>query len=411
MLKLFKQNKMFRVLLGYQFFSGIGGAMFSMFILLSIHLIYDNPIFTGIAGFLMAAPRIASFAVGPIVDRRNKVAIMRITTLLEFVVLGLLAFTPLINHLGVLFMFAVIFTYNLAALFENPAGTAYLPQIVAEDEIMPANSLINIVALTGGVIIAAVLFSSLAGEINFRFLYGFSAVFIALAFLFSLFLKNTTSGAETATLNYLQDLKNGGTFIRKNVLLFIIIAMVAMSLGGEIAHINRPMFLEHHVGAQNYVLFAVVGLVGGIAASALVGVLGDKFKIGMMVLVLFAIAGCVRFVFVFLVPVHLISALATAAIYAAVGSAIGIVFNALIQKIPPKDMVGRVDTMATTFMAIAVTFGALFGGFLGSTVAETGHIFIGQGIGYILIGVFLIFVPGVRRLDKMKEIGTENSGD
>ena len=193
MLKLFKQNKMFRVLLVYQFFSSIGGAMFSMFILLSVHLLYQNPIYTGIAGFLMAVPRIASFAVGPIVDRRNKITIMRLTTFLEFLVLALLAFTPLVEHLGVWFMFAVIFAYNIAALFENPAGTALLPQTVREEEILQANSLIEIVAMAGGVIIGIVLFSSLRGEVNFSFLFGFSAVFVAFSFASSLFLRGTAA--------------------------------------------------------------------------------------------------------------------------------------------------------------------------------------------------------------------------
>jgi len=408
MLKLFKLNKMFRILLGYQFFSAIGGAMFSMFILLSIHLIYGNPIYTGIAGFLMAAPRIASFAVGPIIDRRNKVAIMRLTTFLEFLVLGLLAFTPLVDQLGVMFMFAVIFIYNIAALFENPASTAYLPQIVDEDGILQANSLINIVAMAGGVVIAAVLFTSLAGEINFQFLYGFSAVFIAFAFLFSLLLKNIGGKKEdAATHNYLQDLKNGASFIRKNVLLFVIIAVVAISFGGEIAFINRPMFLEYHVGAQNYILFVVMGLVGGIAASSLVSSLGSKFKIGSLIFILILLAGVIRIVFALVVPVQMIAGLATAAAYAAVGTSVGIIFQSLIQKIPEKDMVGRIDTMATTFVAIAATIGALVGGFLGSAVSNIAYIYIWQGIGYAILGLLLIFVPSIRKLPKMKEIGTK----
>ena len=127
MLSLLRQNKIYRVFLMYRFFSAIGSAMFSMFILLAVHLIYENPIYTGIAGLLMATPLIFSFTVGPIVDKRNKIAIMRFTTLLEFLVLSLLAFTPLLDNLGVVFMFAVVFVYNVAALFESPVSTALLP--------------------------------------------------------------------------------------------------------------------------------------------------------------------------------------------------------------------------------------------------------------------------------------------
>jgi len=406
MLNLFKQNKMFRVLLTYQFFSGIGGAMFSMFILLSVHLIYHNPIYTGIAGFLMAAPRIASFAVGPIVDRGNKITIMRLTTLLEFLVLFLLAFTPLQEHLGVLFMFAVIFAYNIAALFENPAGTALLPQIVKKEDIMEGNSLINIVAMAGGVIIGTVLFISLGGELNFRFLYGFSAVFLGLALISSLFLKNATAKEtieKSPSSNYLQDLKEGAKFIRRNVLLFIIIAIVVMDFTGEIAYVNRPMFLEYHTGAQGYVLFSLMMLIGGIIASYFVGMLGNKFSLGKFVFTLFVIAGATRILFALIVPLHLIGALITTVFYAAIITAIGIVFESLIQKIPPKDMVGRIDTLSTTFSSIFVALGAFAGGFLGNIVPDTGHIFIYQGVSLAVIGIFIISVPSIRKLPKMDE--------
>ncbi|MCL1787264.1 MAG: MFS transporter, partial [Defluviitaleaceae bacterium] len=345
MLTLFKQNKMYRILLAYQFFSLIGGAMFSMFILLSIHLIYQNPIYTGIAGFLIAAPRIFSFAVGPMVDRRNKVTIMRLTTFLEFLVLSLLAFTPLLEHLGVLFMFAVILAYNIAALFAEPAGMALLPQIVHENEILQANSLMDIMAMVGGIAIGTLLFSSLREAVNFRFLYGFSAVFLALTFVFSLFLKNIGQKKTAEPLppsNYLKDLKSGAKFIKGSILLYTILAAVVMDFVGEIAFINRPMFLEYHAGASGYVLFAMMGLIGGVGASYFVGLIGNKFKLGKFILVLLLLASATRVAFALVVPVHLIGGLVITVVYVALVTAVFIVLSSLRQKVPPNDMVGRV---------------------------------------------------------------------
>jgi len=406
MLKLFKQNKMFRILLTYQIFSGLGGGMFSLFMLLSMHLIHRNSMFTGITGFLMAAPHIFSFAVGPIVDRRNKITIMRLTTFLEFVVLALLAFTPLQEYLGVMFMFAVVFTYSIANLFEAPAGTAFLPQIVKEEEIMEANSLISIASLTGGVAIGAILFTSLAGEINFRFLYGFSALFLALAFLFSLFLKNAAAKESTDKVasNYLQDLKEGAKFLKRSVLLYITIAVVAMSFAGEITYVNRPLFLEYHVGGQGYVLFTLASLVGGVAASYFVGIMGKKFKLGKLIFVLLVFTSAVRITFALVVPTQYIGGLVAMAVYSAIATAVSIIFGSMNQKIPSNDMVGRIDTMTSTFTAIAATFGALAGGFIGSIVQDAGRIFIFQGASYVVIGVLLMFVPSIRKLPKMNDI-------
>ena len=411
MLKLFKQNKMFRVLLTYQFFSSIGGAMFSMFILLSVHLIYHNPLYTGIAGFLMAAPRIVSFTVGPIVDRRSKIAIMRLTTFLEFIVLSLLAFTSLQEHLGALYMFAIIFAYNIAALFEGPAGTALLPQIVQDEEILGANSLINIIAMAGGIIIGVVLFTSLAGDINFGFLFGFSAVFIALAFISSLFLRNVPheSKEKSVPTNYMRDLIEGAGFIKHSVLLYFIIAIVAMDFVGEIAYINRPMFLEYHAGAQGYVLFTLMVLIGGIVASYFMGIIGNKFRVGKLTFALFVLAGATRIAFAILVPLNLTGALIITVVYATLVTAVSIAYSSLIQKMPPKDMVGRVDTIATTLITIFVAVGAFAGGFIGRSVSDVGHVFIYQGGSLIAIGMLIVFVPSIRKLPKINKIKKADS--
>ena len=410
MLTLFKQNKKYRILLMYQFFSGIGGGVFSIFIMLAVHLIYENPIYTGIAGFLIAMPRIVSFAVGPIVDRRSKENIMRITTLLEFLVLALLAFTPLQESLGVLFMFAVILVFNIAALFENPAGTAYLPQIVKEDEILQANSFINIVALIGGIAVAAVLFISLGDDNNFTFIYGFSTAFLAIAFIFSLLLKNpglkesAEKAEKAASPKYIADLKEGARFIRRNILLYITIAVVAMDFFGQITSVNRPMFVEYHIGAQGYIAIVVMAIIGGLIASVFVGSMGNKFKLGRFIFVLFMLLAITRFVFAFVLPVSYAGGLVTSIASAALATSLGIIFGSLNQKIPPENMVGRVNTMSTTFVAIFTAVGALAGGFLGSIVPVVDHIFIFQGASYVLIGALLMLVPSFRRLPMMNEI-------
>ncbi|MCL2527025.1 MAG: MFS transporter [Defluviitaleaceae bacterium] len=420
MSELFKNNKAFRLLLAYQFFSSLGGGIFSLFMLLSVHLIYQNPIYTGIAGFLMALPFIFAFAVGPIVDRRNKVTIMWLTTLLEFGVLAMLVFIPFQEWFGVVFMFTVIFIYALAALFESPSSSALLPQIVPEDKIMEANSLIRIVTLVGGIVIAILLITTLDENTNVAFIYGISAGFLAFAFLFALLLKDPnasivkkstlyygdfdTKQKQSTSHNYKDDLRAGGHFVRQSVLFYLTIAFVAKVFVIEVASISMPMFAEYHVGAQGYIILAVMGMLGGISASFLTGIFGKKFKVGQLLLIMFALAGIARIAFANILPAHLSGGLVILVFYAAMGNATSIIFQSLGQSIPPKEMVGRVDTIATTVSAIFVTIGALVGGFLGSIVPVVDHIFIYQGISYVVIGVLVFLVPSVRILPKMSEI-------
>ena len=119
---------------------------------------------------------------------------------------------------------------------------------------------------------------------------------------------------------------------------------------------------------------------------------------------LFTLAGIVRVIFAMVVPVLYVGGLIAIVLYVALASSLDIIFGSLNQKIPPEDMVGRVNTISTTFVAMAVTIGALVGGFLGRVVPVTGHIFVFQGLSYVLIGVLLMFVPGLRRLPTMSEV-------
>ncbi|MCL2855635.1 MAG: MFS transporter [Defluviitaleaceae bacterium] len=407
MLNLLKSNKMFRWLLSYQIFSGLGGGIFSLFMLLSVHLLYENPMYTGIAGMLIAGPQILSFAVGPVVDRRNKVTIMRITTLLEFSVLAVLAFTPILESVGVMALFTAVLLFSCAALFEGPAGTALLPQIVDENQIVEANSLVQIGAMSGGILVAIGLFFGLGDTgMDLTLIYGVSAVFLALAFIVSLFIKDPN--AKTAKIapktSYMADLREGGRFIRSNVLLFITIALVVQMFVIEMAGVNRPAFLEYHVGSQGYIVFAMTSLVGGIVASALMGALGKKVKAGHLIFVLYIVSGAIRIVFAHVLPHSYAGGLVTMVFYATLGSALGITISSLQQRMPQKDMVGRVGTLSNTFGSIAFTLGALVGGVLGGIVADTAHVFIYQGITYIVIGLFIILIPSVRKLPKINDL-------
>jgi len=407
-LQVFIDNKMFRRFLAYATFSALGAGVLQLFLLLSVHMLYENPMYTGIVGFLMAAPHIISFVVGPVIDRNNKVLVMRITTLFEFIVVALLAFTPLLEQFGVVIMFVVAAVFSFAALFERPATTALLPQVVEENQILQANSLFQMVATFGGLIIAVALFLLLgAGNANFAVIYGVSAVFLALAFLLSLFLKDPSEKkieTDSTSYNYLKDLKEAVRFIRSNVLLFIIIAMVLNQFFAEMANVNRPAFLEYHVGVQGYIIFTVAALVGNIFASALMGSLGKKVKIGRLIFGVFVLAGVIRIAFAYVLPVSFAGGLATIMIYAVFINMLGITVHSLHQKIPLKEMVGRVDTMSTTFQSIFVTFGALAGGFLGSIVSDVAHVFIFQGIMLLLIALFVLFIPSIRKLPVMEEV-------
>ena len=394
-------NRQFRLYMAYQLFSGLGNGMFGFFMLISVHLLYGNPMFTGFAAFLFGAPSIVAFTIGPMVDTNNKVTIMRITSLIEFVVLAILVALASGGQIPAFIMFAVILCFSVAALFERASNSAFLRQIVTEDRLIEANSVISIVSIVGGLGVAAAMFGMVAeNRLDFTLIFGLSMIFVALAFLFSLFLRDTNI-SETISHSYMADLKAGAVFLKDSVLMFFLIGTIIRFFVMDAVSVNLPAFVEHYWGARGYILLSVTAMIGGLFASIITGRFGKHFRIGHFIFVLMVLAGVVRIVFAYMLPTNFIVSQVIHILFSAVAAAMGIVSGAMWQKMPPKNMVARVGTLSTTLTSISAGLGALFGGWLGHIVDETGNLIVAQGFIYIVTAMFLIIIPRVRRLPKI----------
>ena len=415
MIDLIKNNSIFRRFMLYQVFSALGGGVFQFFMLLSVHMLYENPIYTGIASFLMLAPHFFAFAVGPAVDRANKVRVIRRTTLIEFAAVGLLAFVSSQGRVHVLFMFAVILLYTVAQVFETPAGSAFLRQIVDEDEIIRANSLVDIAATVGGLFVAALLFIALGGDVEHYWVYALSAVFVAVGFAATFSLKDTTARARTRDARMhsvlraqVADLKEGIRYVRHTrFILYIIMAEAVAAFFIDIAWTNMPEFATTHVGARGYVVLMVVFLAGGLISSVLTGLLGDKLRVGVFICFVWILSGVLRIGFAHMLPISYIGGLAIMLAFSSIIGVSGMLRLTLMQKVPRENMVARVVTVRTTFISIAAALGALAGGFIGNIVSWLGHVFVLHGAAYILLGIALVLSSSIRKLPRINEINSE----
>ena len=416
MADLLRKNKMFVGLLIYQVFSGLGGGIFSLFMLLSVHLLYETPMYTGIAAFLMAVPWLFSFAAGPFVDRANKVRVMRITTFIEFVVVGALVVLAYFDMLNVWFMFALILLYSITSVFEAPSGWAFLRKIVHEDEMLKANSLINIASTAGGLGVAAILLGVLGldGEDNIILIYAISALFLLIAMIVTFFVKDKINETENPVheskiKQYIAELKLGGSFVRNtNFIFYFLITGVVAVFFMDLAYTNLPEFATTHVGAQGYIILTVAGLAAGLFSSILAGLIGEKFRIGPLVCIVMIMMGVIRIFYAYVLPLSLIGGIALMFVYRLVGNYSGTIESSLIQRSTPKDMIARVQTVQTTFFAIFGALGALAGGVVGSLITTVDHVFVLQGMVYIAIGFVMILIPSIRRLPRINEMKGPN---
>ena len=411
MLKIFFENSKFRNYLIFQTFSGIGGGIFTIFMMWVIHFQYQNPFYTGLAGFMFAVLAITNFIVGPFVDRRNKTVLIRITCFVKFVVVSLILSASLTYMPGVWFLLLMILIYSAAGLISTPAGTALLPGIVDGEDLMRANVLINITATFVGLGIGVGLYFLMAGGANFEVVYAVNTAVLLVALAASVFVrssepkKSEIQTEKTPLKTYFAELKEGLAFVKQGTALFLIAAVVAQDIAASIAYVNVPMLAQVHTGeASAYIVLTALALIGGLLGSYVSRIAGPKFDIWKILVTCFILGGIARIIFVNIIADNFTRALLIHAFYIGMGSTIGIFFTTLMQKLPPKHLIARITTITISLFGISSAFGALLGGVMGNLLPNVDMIFIIQGASYIAIGLCVCLSKGIRKLPKIDDV-------
>ena len=414
MSKIFIENKNFRSFLIFSVFSNIGRGIFGIFMMWAIHALYQNSIYTGIAGFMFAAPMVASFIAGPFVDRWSKVKVLRVACFVKFCVVALILAVPYFYQPGVWFLLIAILVFSIAGVFSGAAGTAILPRIVSGEDLVKANVLMQMAGTIGGLGIGVVLYVLMARGAGFELVYGVNAAVLLVGLLFSASLRSNESGdgkvktektEKSGFKMYFYELKAGLSFIKKGVLLPLFTAIVFTGFFADMARVNLPMFAEVHLGtASGFIVLSALALVGGLIGSYISAIIGPKLELSKIFILCFIAAGATRILFVNIIPDNFIRGLLIFALYAGLGGAIGIFFHTLMQRLPPKHMIGRITTLNTSLFGAAAAVGALVGGLAGSILPNVDMVFIIQGASYIAIGLCLCLSKRVRKLPKISDM-------
>jgi len=412
MLKLFINNGKFRTLLMYRVFNGVGSGMFSVFMMWLIHAYYQNPLYTGIAGFLFTAPGVASFLIGPFVDHSNKVAILRVTGLVKLCVVGsLLAIAFTVEWPGVWIFHLGVLLFSISNVFGFPARVSLLPCIVTSDELIKANTLHNIIAAISGLGVGVLLFVMMNQDAGMRdiVLFGTSTVLFMLALFFALLTRSCESKMENnkkaSVKTYFAELAAGFFFIRQGVMLYLITGFIIINLFVEFAAVNLPMFAEIYTGmAAGYLILVALGVAGGLLGPVFVRFLAPRFSLAKIFTIGIAAVGITRIFFVHIIDDDLSLALLIFVLSAGMSNAISIFSQTLMQKLPPKSMLARIDTTETTLHSIAGAIGALLGGLAGLYLPRVDMVFYIQGVSYIFIAVILGMSGHIRGLPMINDV-------
>ena len=435
------RNAAFRRLFAGRVVTNVGD---SFYFVAAMWLVYDltgDPFYSGVAGFLTLAPGAFQFLAGPLVDRWD---IRRVLTVTQLVQAAVVLAVPVAAHYGLLSVWVVLLVMPLLSLLNQlvyPAQSAALPRLVAEDDLVAANSAfaaayqgIDMVANAAGGILVA-----LVGGVALFALD--SVTFLAAALLFVTVTvppADSTSadsepdgstedaadgpGTEVATdggndgdpTDYLGRLREGLGYLRGTFLVWLVVGAAVTNFAAGMSLAAMPAYAD---GLRTAGLPALLGdagaygvLMGAFAAGNLVGALGagavSDRPLGRLMVGGFAVAGVC---WAAAIAVDWLPATATLlALALAPGGAFNVQLSAAVQSAVPERLVGRVSSALGSSTAVAIPFGSLAGGWVAGTLSPRAAMW-GTGISFLLLVAYTLAVPSLRSLPVVDRVDLEGS--
>lgn len=397
-------------------------------------LVYDltgSTAYTGLAGFLTRIPGVLKIFIGPVVDR---IPLGRALTLSEVAQALLVLGVPLaaaLGHLNVVVVLTVMPLLALANLLTGPAQNATLPRLVADEQLVRANSAAQVTAKTmdaaargvAGVLVAVI------GAVSLYVVD--AATFVAAAVLYgSLSIPARENNREEAELkdtdreserddsetdsdaldfdldSYLTDIREGVAVLTESVVGKMLAASLFANFLMGVTLAVLPAFADAVGGPETYGLLlaaTTVGIVlGSITASAV-----DELPLGATTIVGFAASG-VLWAAAVVVP----GRFATVALFALSRVPAGVYnvsVSATIQTGVPDDLLGRVTAVIGSASSLVLPAGMLLGGVAGSWLGSR-TVMLAGALGSVLAGTYWLGVPSLRRFDPPTAVSSGQFG-
>ncbi|MFQ5592956.1 MAG: MFS transporter [Anaerolineae bacterium] len=332
-----------------------------------IQRLTDSSLALGAMGVSIGLPTLLfGLIAGVFVDRLDR----KLAMIVSDIVRGLAVLVLLAVHTSdqIWVFFVVGFVMGSMGIFFAPARNAVLPNIVGEEMLLPANTLVQ-----GTQVISMVLGPTLAGLVvgwfgtSFAFAFDSATFFVSAAAIATISITQKRADNEKASVEVVwAQLKEGLTFIRRSrtILNVSVTAGVAMlGLGSIIVLGVRYLNQELGIGSTGFGFLVSVLGIGMVAGGLLVGNYASRVQtslvvsggMGMLGLALLGFALAPDFTLV------LVMAFVIGACMVASRAAIA----ALLQAIVPDEKRGRVESAVNTMISAATTLSMGVAGFLG----------------------------------------------
>ncbi len=365
---------------------------------------------SGLAFFAAMLPNLLfSPIAGTFVDRWDRKEVMVVSDILRA---ALVLVVPIAAVANLILVYPLIFLVTTVSVFFRPARVAILPQIVAERDLLSANSALWVGETIADVIgypLAALFVAALGTAVPLAF-WADSATYLASAALLATIVvrplePSTDAGASSDSAEptqpaFLTEMKAGWAFLRNET---VLLANTLQGAAGQfslgIAIALTPAFVRltysqsgfGYIGAYGF-LETGIG-VGNLVGGFVIGLLGSRFAKGRMIIAGYATWGLL--ITLFALTDNLGIAIGLTAGQGVANMVFIIPSQTLFQERTPPELMGRVVgfRFALVFgsMTVALALGAVLGEIFGPA-----PIIALFGVVTMLAGLAGLLVPAVR---------------
>ncbi|MDR9832406.1 MFS transporter [Staphylococcus coagulans] len=371
---------------------------------------YDNPVYLGIIGAIVGIIDVCMIFLGPILDRYHIKKILYLSTMIQIILVTLLALLFYSGHMSLITMYILLSLSLIFSFLIYPAESVLIPKISKdEDEIMKNNSLfqltykgLNIILDSFiGFLLSVILIQNLMSLNIFVFLIAF--------FMFKLLKVNiahqnghSNDQYKTFIAEYMEDFKEGLRYVSNKKILKLLIPLSIINFSISAVTVIYPklaLAYGHDSKIYAVILFAngLGMMIGFLAAPKVI----KQFKFNKLLFLSFLILSIVWFI-LYLFGTH--SIIVCSILLFLSNFIIGIInlsFINAFQILPPKNMLGRVATTNETLLSILIPIGALVGGILPNIFNSISINFILIAILSMAISLFYLLDKDIQRIEKL----------
>lgn len=339
-------------------------------------------------------PQSLSIFFGPLIDRYSYKKILFISIASQFVFMAIMTILYINDVLPLWFMFVVVFLISLAGNIGYNVEEAIVPSIVNEDEIVRANSIMEITYSIldsvfngiGGLLVVIFAISQLYTASTLLFI-------LPLFFVSKLVLDNNKiEKVERYTFHeYKIDLKEGIRSVFDGDIKKLIIPLVIINLFYSMTTVTIPYF-SSGINDTAALFGGILLLKGasGIIGAGLPAILDKFFDTTKAIAISLFLQGLL-WIGLILFRQNNILMLSLYFISFIFFGATNILFTSLFQKNLSKDKYGRAFTAIDTFITLAMPIGYLLAGELIDQGVDIFIVMLPYGIVSVFVGLYYFF--------------------